>query len=185
MIRKFGIEDLPKVNDICISNFNAKGEKINTDISELNKLINLKILSLKGFELTEDIVAILRSFPKLVQLNLYECDAKGTISISMEKLKGLILENCSLPNLNNILLPENFLIVNGGVIDALKLQNSGAVKNLGIKNSVIINSDFLSELRRLRELNVDGSSLDDEDVLRKLRERNVIVSHEYEYNPMR
>ena len=177
--------DLKKVTEIFISNLNGKGEIINTDISELVKLTNLKSLGLKGFDLNETVVNIINRFSELVQLKLYRCHTKEPISIDIDTLKSLILDNCSNINFSNIRLPESVLIVDGGIVDIAKMQKSKLLKELEIKNSEIVNSRELKELQELKDFNADGSTLDDDDILDILKAKNISVSHGCEYNPMR
>lgn len=177
--------DLDKVTEIIISNLNAKGEVIGTDVSEIGRLTKLKTLGLRGFDLSAELVELIHRFPELVSLNLYECHSQEPITIDIETLKSLILDHCQVANFSDVRLPENVLIVNGGVINVSEFKKSSSLKDLGIKNSDIVNASSLSDIKGLKNLNLDGSTLDNEDIISELKSRKIVVSHEYEYNPMR
>lgn len=177
--------DLDKITEIIISNLNARGEEIGTDISELSRLRKLKTLDLKGFDLTEEVIRVIHSFPELVGLRLYSCHSKEPVHIDIEKLKSLILDHCQSMNLSQMKLPESVLIVDCGMVDVSRLQGKEDIKDLGIKNSDIINSDSFREMSSLKSLNVDGSTLDDDEVVSKLRNKRIAVSNEFEYHPLR
>ena len=178
-------EDLNKITDIFISNVNAKGEKIGTDISEISRLKKLKSLDLKGFEIDEKIVEIINSFPELLGLKLYGCSSKDSININAQALKTLILDNCKSINLNETKLPECLIMINCGIVDISKFLNSSQLKDLQIKSSEIMHTDSLREMKALKILNVDGSTLDNEEILKELKNRKVLVSYEYEYHPIK
>lgn len=48
------INDLEDIEEISLQNIDLKGNIIGIDLSELNKLSNLKMLSLKDFDLTDN-----------------------------------------------------------------------------------------------------------------------------------
>ena len=54
-------EELENVRDIFLTNLNARGEKMNTDISELVRLKKLRNLDLKGFDLTPEVLEVIRN----------------------------------------------------------------------------------------------------------------------------
>lgn len=178
-------DDLNKVTEILISNKNLRGEVINTDLSELVKLRKLQSLDLKGFELSEEVLRVIHGLPELVALSLYDCQAKESVAINIERLKSLILDHCQNMNFSEIHLPETLLIVDGGVVDVSKFQHHQHLKDLGIKSSEIIHANSLEEITSLKNLNVDGSTLDDDNIVNKLRAKKVVVSNEFEYHPLK
>lgn len=179
---EFSEADLQKITDIFISNLNPRGEVINTNLLELKKLRKLKCLDLKGFELTDDVLQVIHSFPDLNQLKLYSCKAHGIIKLNVETLKTLICDNCRINDFSEIVLPESVLIVDGGVVDISKFHYINFLKELSIKKSEIINSIFLEKMKGLNSLNVDGSTLDFENALEMLKQRKVKISNESEYH---
>lgn len=178
-------EELENITDIFLSNVNSKGEKLETDISEISKLKRLKNLDLKGFELSSDIASIISSCKELEGLRLYSCGSRDMVAMDLSKLKIFMLDNCKTVNLTDIKLPERVFVINGGVVDLSKFINSSKIKNLEIKSSEIMYSELLKEMGNLKSLNVDGSTLDNEEVLDYLRNKNISVSYEYEYNPIK
>lgn len=178
-------QDLEQITDIFLTNLNPKGEKLETDISEIARLKKLKNLDLRGFELTQNIVETIDSLEELEVLSLYSCSSRSAISLNLSVLKRLILDNCKSINLAEVNFPENVLIINGGVVDLSKFINTCRVKRLEIKSSEIIYSELLKEIKNLKMLNVDGSTLDNEDILNYLENKKISVSYEYEYNPIK
>ena len=178
-------EDLNRITDIFISNVNARGEVMNVDLSDLVKLRKLKSLDLKGFDINAEILGIINSFPELMSLVLYSCQSEEPLDIRIEKLKNMILDNCGTMNLSGINLPERLTIISGGTIDVSQFVNNYTLRELEIKNSEVLNSRFLEEIKKLKRLNLDGSTLDYEDVIKTLEGKKIKVSHELEYNPIR
>ena len=177
--------ELENVKDIFLSNLNVRGEKINTDLSELVKLKNLKSLDLKGFYLIPEVLDVIGNMKELEGIKLYECSSDKPISIDLEQLRSLILDTCDVQFQNKINSLESLLVVNCGMVDVLKLPLGKNIKELGIKNSEIINSEELTKIENLKSLNVDGSVLDNEDVLKTLLANKIAVSHEQEYHPIK
>jgi len=177
--------DLDGITEIMVSNRDAKGKVIPINISELVKLKKLKGLDLKGFELNQDVLGVIQSFPELTSLHLYSCQSKEPISLHVKKLKSLVLDHCQSLNFVEIQFPERVLIVDGGVVDASKLQHHQQLKILGIKNSEIIHAAYLKKIPSLKSLNVDGSVLDEDNVVNQLRAKKIAVSNEFEYHPLK
>ena len=178
-------EELENVRDIFLTNLNARGEKMNTDISELVRLKKLRNLDLKGFDLTPEVLEVIRNMKVLTGLKFYECNSEEPISIDLEQLKSLILDACKVEFGSGIDSLETLLVVNSGTVDVSRLPLGKKLKDLGIKNSEIVNSGKLSEIESLKSLNIDGSALDNEEVLKALLANKVAVSHEYEYHPIK
>ena len=176
--------DLDNVKDIFISNYNARGEKINTNISELVRLKKLKMLDLKGFELTQEVLDVINSLQELQELKLCECNSKEPLNINIEKLKTIVLDNCSSIDLSQIQLPENLLMISCGIVDVSKLTNTKRLRDLGIKSSEVVNTSALTEIDNLKSVNFNGSTLDNENVLKDLKKGNVEVSYMYEDHPI-
>ena len=105
--------------------------------------------------------------------------------VNIERLKSLILDHCQTMNFSEIHLPETLLIVDGGVVDVSKFQHHQHLKDFGIKSSEIIHANSLEEITSLKNLNVDGSTLDDDNIVNKLRAKKVVVSNEFEYHPLK
>lgn len=177
--------ELDGVSDIMITNLNAKGEKIGTDISELVKLRKLKVLGLKGFDLDETFYEVMHSFPELASLSFYECHLKEPLEIRINSLRDLIMMRCKIENLKNIQFPANVMVNSGGIIDASKFVHSSHLKKLGINNSDINHAAYFEQMKALKSLNVDGSNLDEPDVIQRLREKKIAVSYGFEYHPIR
>lgn len=178
-------EELKKVEEILISNVNAKGEIIGTDISELVKLPNLRHLDLKGFKIDESIRRIINSLPRLAALELFECSFEGPLTINTDKLKRLVFDNCGRVDLSQTVLPESVLIMDSQAVDISNFEFADKLKELGIKNCEILNAAELSKMKKLESFNADGSTLDNRDILNELRNKKISVSNSMEYHPMR
>ena len=169
------------MKEATISNLNARGEVIGKDLSELSDLKDIENLDLKGFEITDDIINVLNGLPNLMYLNLYSCNSSKKINVDLRNLKKIVIDNCKEFDLSGIEFPENVLIVGCGVVDISKLLLENNVKDLSINSSEIINVTFLEKAKGLKRLNVDGSNLDNEEILKKLK---IKVSNEFEYHPI-
>lgn len=82
-------------------------------------------------------------------------------------------------------MPENVLIVDGGIVDLSRFQHCDHLRELGIKSSEIVSGASLLEMRSLKSLNIDGSTIDDDVVLHELKNRKIAVSNEFEYHPIK
>ena len=170
------------MNEMMISNVNARGETLGKDlVAELENHKDLESLDLKGFELTDNVVNILSQFHNLHNLNLYNCTSSQKIYADFKKIKKIVIDNCRYLDLSGIELPENVLIMGCGTVDLSRLLIGDNVKNLRIHSSEIINSTFFEKMKSLKTLNVDGSNLDNEDSLNRLKFK---VSNEFEYHPI-
>ena len=167
--------------EITISNLNARGEKQGIDIAKLVESKKVESLDLKGFELTEETIQILNNIPSLTTLNLYSCSSSGKINADFRKIKKLVIDNCKELDLSEIELPEEVLIVGCGPVYIARLSVGNNVKHLSIHSSEIINSCFFEKMKWLKTLNVDGSSLDNEEALKRLK---IKISNEFEYHPI-
>lgn len=169
------------MSELTISNFNARGEKQEIDIEKEIESKDIETLDLKGFEITEKVVQIVNNISGLANLNLYNCSSSGKINADFRKIKKLIIDNCKELDLSEIELPEEVLIVGCGLVDLARLSIGNNVKHLSIHSSEIINSTFFEKMKGLKMLNVDGSSLDNEEALKRLK---IKVSNEFEYHPI-
>ncbi len=164
-------DELEKVEDILISNIDPKGNKKNTDLSELPKLKGLKSLSLKGFEITNEVLDVITKLDKIETLIFYSCVSQETIRLSIERLKTLIFDRCRLVDYSEINFPENVLMVSCGIINLSDFVQRNRIKSLSIKGTEIESAMEFKNFSALRSINLDGSTLDDENVIKELQGR--------------
>lgn len=198
------INDINKIEEISISDKNLADEKLNINLFEISNLKNLKSLSIKFFEITDEIVECLNSLEHLECIKFLMCDFKNTKSIT-KQLKKLIVNNCKEFKLNMIEnnITEKISIQNSGIIDIYELTKYDLIKVLKISectvislpkvsmfknieklylNSINLDLEFdISEMKKLKFVSLNGSkTMDKEKYLQNLKSQNANIEIEFE-----
>lgn len=156
--------------------------KNDIDISEIRYLKNLKALELFNFNLTTEIIDAIKKLSKLSSLVLYNCESSSIIKLN--QLDNIVLDGCKNLDISKVYFPDKCTIIHSGIVDASYFIHAKRLKDLRIYNSSIINSSYLEYIPNLESLNIDGTTVDDESIVTRLKSKKVIVSNMPDYKPV-
>lgn len=173
--------DLEKVKNIVLSKYNIKNEIVEYDYSDLSQLINLEKCSIEFLDITDELVEQLNTLENLKIIEINSCNLKTTLKIK-DKLKKMILTNSddSILALFEHTAIDTIEIMNFKTIDLNNLTHFIALKNLYIYNSNIRNFAQILNMSSVEVLKLDGSKIDDDEVLSKIG-KNVSVQMREEF----
>lgn len=177
-------EDFEKVEEINISNRKFSGEEKGVSLEEIKLFPNLKRVSLQYFEIDESIAEILNSLLSLEVLELSSCKFCSGIQIKNGALRNFYLNCCDIKDYSCIYATEIFSIVGSDKVRLDKVQGKENVEIMYLQGSNIKGFKSIDGYSRLKNLNLDGSKVDDNHKLDEMRKR-IQVSHLQEYLPMR
>lgn len=177
-------EDFEKVEEINISNRKLSGETRNISLEEMRLFRNLKRVSLQYFEIDDKVVEILNSLRELESLELSSCKFCTGIQIRNEVLRNLYLNCCEIKDYSSLYATEVFSVVGSDNFRLDRLQGKENIEKMYLQNSNIKGFKAIDECSALKNLNLDGSRVDDNHKLDDLK-RKIPVSHLDEYLPTR
>ena len=178
------IDDLLSIGELSLSNYSFSGEKRNINLLELKALPNLRSLDLQYFNIDEDVIRMLNEFEKLDSLQLVSCNFASSESLKNRALRNLGFNSCRIKDYSKIFVPQMLTIINTEKIKLEALQGLENVEILNLQNSTIRGMSKVLECNKLRKLNLDGSVLDDNEIISKLSKR-IEISREDKYLPIR
>ncbi|MCI8617319.1 MAG: hypothetical protein HFJ60_03615 [Clostridia bacterium] len=203
------LNSLEEIEDISIQDINLMQNKLNIDLTEIIKLKNLKNISLKFFEITDEIIEAINKLKHIETIEFYMCSFR-TKKILSSQLKSIIIYNCqnfefSILERNTNL--EEIQLVHSGIIDmnnitefknlkflkiahcnAINISNINVLGNLEqlFLNHIEIPCDIdISKMSNLKLISLSGSNVSDkESYIRKLYNKNKEVKIEFEKNDL-
>lgn len=198
-----------EIEEISIANKNLIGNILNIDLKEIVKLEKLKAISLKFFEVTDEVIDSLNSLAELYKIEFYMCDFKTTKSIN-SKIKEIVVYCCNgfkkeiLKDCSNL---EFLELTNSGLADIREIQKYKDLKVLKIRDcsvislpqiSVLENIEYLyinnveiqyeidiSKMKNLKFISLSGSNILNKDLyIQKLQEQNSDIEIECRENDL-
>lgn len=163
-------QDLIKINKIILNKYNIKGEEIEYHYSDLKLLSNLERCSLEIIDINDDLIENLNTLKhiKTIEFSHNKIKTAKTISCNLYKIVlNFVTENV-LNLIENCESVETIEIIESDGIDINDLIKFKNIKNLYLYNCRISNSGMLKSLYNLETLKLDGSKLDDENILNEL-----------------
>lgn len=151
-----------EIEDIDITNKNFLGNILNIDLREIVKLKNLKSLSLKYFEINDEVIDSLNNLKNLSKIEFYMCEFKTNKTIS-NNIKNITIYCCNkfkqdiLKNSINI---ESLELTNSGLVDLNELQQCKMLKVLMIRDCLLISLPQISNLVTLEYLYLNNINLE-------------------------
>lgn len=161
--------DLDKVKEIVLSKYNIKNEIVEYDYSDLSKLINLEKCSIELLKITDEFIDNINLLQNLKTIEVNACEICSSKKISCH-LEKIILQNTDekLLELFNTFDMELIELIGFKKIDLSIFKRYTNLKDLYIYNSNITNFKQVLCAENLENLKLDGSKLDDEEVLDKI-----------------
>ena len=148
------INDIEEVEDISIQNINLMQNRLNIDLTEIVKLKKLRNLSLKFFEITDEVIETINQLEHIKRLEFSMCIFKNKIELS-EKVQSVIIYNCQDFNINmlnkNASL-EELQIIHSGIVDISNIKKFKKVKYLKIAHCNVISIPGITALENLEQL---------------------------------
>lgn len=186
--KKDNIEDLSeneleKVKDISLNKKNVSKQILDIDLSELNKIPNLEILSLQNFEINEQTINDIKKCKDLKVLHLETCNFNNADVFKIDNLKKIIIKYCKVKDWRKIYFPENVVINAREKIDLKEFNNIENIINLKLNNLTISNFKRILNFENLKYLNIDGSIIDSNDIQSFMR-KEIEFSHKKHSRPI-
>ena len=183
---ELSMDDLNKVEDLSLAGATFSGEKIITNLSELAMLRNLKSLSLQRYKIDDRFIEVLNSFKQLKSLHFSVCEIKTKSSLCNSELERTTLYCCNFYGLEQFEPSKIFHISNyNRKLNLETLKPSDRLQLLYLQNCKQIKGlANIYNFKNIRELNLDGSKVDNEKVLNELAKK-ISVSHKESSMPIR
>lgn len=148
------INDIEDIEDISIQDINLMQNRLNIDLTEIVKLKNLKRISLKFFEITNEIINAINKLEYLETIEFSMCIFKNKEVLS-KKLKSIVILNCQDFNID--MLRENTSIeelqlIHSGIVDIANISNFKNLKYLKIAHCSAISIPSIATLEYLERL---------------------------------
>lgn len=203
------VKTYTEIEEINISNKNFLSNNLDIDLKEIVKLKNLKTISLKFFEITDEVIDSLNSIEKLYKVEFYMCNFKTIKSINnnitditvycckefrQEILKDCIsmecleLTNSGLVDVNELQMYKNLKVLKIRDCSLISLHKISTLKNLKYLyiNNVDIQCDFdISKMENLKLISLSGSKIPDKELyIQKLQEQNSHIEVECRENDL-
>lgn len=148
------INNIEEVEDISIQDINLMQNKLNIDLTEIVKLKKLKNLSLKFFEITDQVIETINQLEHIKRLEFSMCIFKNKIELS-EKVQSVIIYNCQDFNtnmLNKNTDLEELQLIHSGIVDISNIKKFKKVKYLKIAHCNAISIPSITALENLEQL---------------------------------
>ncbi len=172
-------EDLRKVKTIAINRYDLLGQGTNIELADLFFLTNLESCIISNYRITEKDIASLNDLTNLKTLQFSYCDFYHVMSKLNLNLNYLILETCK--NVSLDIFSENRMIEKLRIIhdniDIREIEKFNQIRRLYLQKCEISNANRITNLKQLQYINLEKSTMDNEDILRILRKTTNI---EYE-----
>lgn len=198
------INDIDSIEDISIQDMNLAQKKLNIDLTEIVKLKNLKSLSLKFFEITDEIVEAINQLKSLEIVEFSMCSFKTKKELN-KNLKSIVVYNCKEFDVNiirNNVVLEELQIIHSGMIDIadislfknlryLKLAYCNVISIQSMVNLKDLERLYLNHIELHYELNIkqmynlkfislNGSKVQDkEEYIKNIHEQNKNIEIEF------
>lgn len=203
------INDIDSIEDISIQDMNLAQKKLNINLTEIVKLKNLKSLSLKFFEITDEIVEVINQLKSLEIVEFSMCTFKTKKELN-KNLKSIIIYNCQEFDTNiikNDIMLEELQIIHSGMIDIadiilfkrlryLKLAHCNVISIQSLVNFENLERLYLnhvelyydlniSQMHNLKFISLSGSNVQDkEKYIENIYEQNKLIEIEFYENDL-
>lgn len=172
-------DDLAKITELGLNNVTFSDKPKEISLHELKKFPNLHILTLQNFLLKDDELKLISEFKNLKTLHIASCQIESDASHQFPSLENLSISTSQFKDFPKIILPKivtvNSINRNINLEEFQGIENVESLRLTNIKR--IQNFDVVSHMMNLVVLNIDGSKVDNKNVLEEIKKR-IPVSHE-------
>jgi len=156
------VKSYKEIEDLDVTNKNFLGNILNIDLKEIVKLENLKTLSLKYFEINDEVIESINNLKYLYKIEFYMCEFKTCKQLN-NNINDITIYCCSnfeydiLRSSTNI---ESLELTNSGLVDLNELQHCKKIKALRIRDCSLISLPKISNLVTLEYLYLNNINLE-------------------------
>ncbi len=173
--------DLNNVENLTLNKYKFNGSENDIDLSELRYLKNIKTLTLIKFQIDKEFINSIRDNNFLWAIQFSSCKFKEIISFKQE-IDYLVLDYCENINLELVNNNKTIKIV-GSEVDLKQLKRTDKIESLYLQECKIKNVEEILKYNKLKLLNLDGSILENNDILSKL-DKDIKIYYKDEYHPV-
>ena len=155
------INSIEEIEDICIQDMNLMETKLNIDLTEISKMINLKSLSLKFFQITDSVIEAINKLEFIEEIEFAMCVFNTKKELS-RKLKELIIYNCTnfdINIVNETAYLEGLQIIHSGIVNIVELNTFKNLRYLKLSDCNIISLPKICQLVNLEKLYLNNTVL--------------------------
>lgn len=175
---------LKEIEALNINNRNLAGEDLKINLNEIALCTNLKKLSLQYFMVNDKIINLLNMLPKLNTIELSSCKLFSKKELRNNSLQNILINCCDISDYTKIASTNILRIIGQDDIDLKKIRGKENIEKMYLQASRIKNFEDILNFENLKILNLDGSNVDDIEVLEKIKEK-IYVSHLEQYMPIK
>ena len=166
---------------LTLNKYKLNGKESDINLSELYLFKNLRTLTLINFSINKDFIKIINELKFLWAIQFSGCDIEDAVPIN-QSVSQLIFDYCK--NFKCELINNNKIIkIIGSEIDLRQLNKIDNTKELYLQDCKIKNTEEILKYNRLELLNLDGSNVENDNILDKLDKR-IRVYFKDEYHPV-
>ena len=160
-----------EIEEIKLSNKNFLGNELNINLKEISELENLKSISLKFFDITDEVIDNINSLKKINKIELYMCEFKTTkeLNSNITSVTIYCCKNFEQSILNKTTNIKSLEITNSGLIDLNELQHLEKLNNLIIRDCSIISLPKISNFINIEKLYLNNINLELEFEITKMQ----------------
>lgn len=179
---EINLEDISKIKELNLNRLNYNLEEALFIPEELIYFIELERCSFDGFLITDEIRKNLNKLRKLQTIELNHCRLSGNtmVDIGIRKLNLNYSDFYFINIFKNTSYLEETVLKNI-TVDAETLSKLENLRKLSIFNCDVKKSDYLNEIKNLKEIKIIGSKLDNKCVVEELKKKVKVEFSEKEF----
>jgi len=173
---EFTTEELGELTELNLNQLNEFGEKEEVDVEVLDYTPNLETLTLRNFEITDELIERIKKMPNLKSIAFDRC-----LISDFSKIGEINVDYLSISN--NRFLTTDFLkgkkykglILNDSDnIDIANIADMEGLEVLYVTNSHVENPNMIGKLKDLRTLHVENSDIEDISFMQELEKLDTV-----------
>lgn len=161
---------MDKLKSIVLNNFDSKGNVIQHDFEQLK---NAESCTLNRFDINDEIINKLNQMCNLKTLIFSHCvfESERKLENNIENLMIIYCKNLKVESIKNRNLLKQLMFTKFENIDINDLKAFENLEELSIFECEIKNFSEIKSFKNLKILKLDGSKIDNEDILYEIQNR--------------
>lgn len=175
-------EELKKIKSMTLNSKDSNQNRISYNEYDYKCLENLETITLNGFIIDDEMITKLNYLKNLKTIIFNHCIFENKKTMKNE-IEHLLITYSKTEKLNLFKTVKNIKtleLIEVGEIDLNDITNMENIIELSIYNSKIRNSIMINNFKNLKKLKLDGSLVDEENLLNLLNE-NIEFSYKEKY----